>query len=232
MKRFWLILATFLGLALQAVPASAALTLSCAGDPCTGGNAGFNYGTILLTQLGSGVAGDSNNAVRVTVTLASGYKFATGTSNYAIEWNVTGNPALTISNLSNSSNFTPQSAASGQLYQAAPVLQGNPFSKNPNNCSGANAAGCFQYAIAHTAGTDTQLIFDVTKAGGLLISNFTTTSNGYTFASRIMSTSGGGDSFYVATNAAAVPEPQTWLMMIAGLGLFVAVRRRYRAQPH
>jgi hypothetical protein len=226
MKRFWLILAAFLGLALQAVPASASLTLSCKADPCTGGNGGQNYGSILLTQLGSGVAGDTNNAVRITVTLASGYKFATGASAYAIEWNVASNPALTISNVSNTTDFTPKSAASGQLYQAAPVQSGTPFSKNANNCNGANAAGCFQYAIAHTAGTDTTLTFDVTKAGGLLISNFATSSNGYTFAAKIITTGGTGDGFYVATNATPVPEPGTWLMMIAGLGVLFALYRR------
>jgi len=37
---------------------------------------------------------------------------------------------------------------------------------------------------------------------------------------------GTGDGFYVATNATPVPEPGTWLMMIAGLGVLFALYRR------
>lgn len=222
MKRVWLILATFLGLALQAVPASAALTLSCSGDPCTGSNAGQNYGTVSFSN---GAAGH----IIVTVQLAAGYKFDTGNTSstaYAIEWNVTGSPALTVTvNGSNAGDFTQQNMTAGTHLFVA-----NPFSKNANNCNGANAAGCFNYAISHTSGTDTSLVFDITKSGGLLLSDFAATTNGYYFASRIISTAPDSIAFFAAANASPVPEPQTWLLMIAGLGVFIALRRKYRPQ--
>src|SRR5690349_18773760 len=95
MKRLWLILATFMGLAATALPASADIqwTLSCSDTPCTGSNANHNFGTVVAKQIGTG----SSAYVEVTITLASNpggnpptknYFLATG-QHTGIDWNMT-----------------------------------------------------------------------------------------------------------------------------------------------
>ena len=74
MKRVWFILAAFLGLAVSALPASAAIqySLSCSTAACTAAGGSINYGTVTLTPSGSG----SSAKVTVSVSLAAGYRFA------------------------------------------------------------------------------------------------------------------------------------------------------------
>jgi MYXO-CTERM domain-containing protein len=223
MRHLWFILTAFLGLALQAVPASAALTytLNCSTKMCTGSGGNNNFGTVGLTQ---GASGD----VVVTVTLAANETFANLSSGYAILWNITGNPGLTITPQgSNAGDFAVQNNGNPNLYLASP------FGHNNNNCSGANATSCFDYAVARNniSGSDTQLVFDVTSSAGLVLSNFDGTSEGFAFAAMIYQ-SGNNTPFYVASNGTPVPEPQTWTMSIAGLaglaGLLMLQRRRRR----
>jgi len=212
MKFLWLTFAAILGLALQAVPASASLTytLNCSVNPCAGSNATNNYGTVDIQQ-------GANGHVTVTVNLAANEKFADLSSGYAILWNISGSPGLTISlQGSNSGNFAVQNSGNPSDYLA------NPFGNNPNNCNGGNAVSCFDYAVAHNngAGTDTSLIFDVTKSGGLVLTDFVATTvgglPGFTFAAKILQT-GNSTAFYVAANAAHVSEPHS--LAIAGAGL-------------
>ncbi|HYS45445.1 MAG TPA: PEP-CTERM sorting domain-containing protein [Rhizomicrobium sp.] len=231
MKRFWFILAAFLGLAVQAVPASADMvyTLTCDTVACSSPT---NYGTVTLHQLGSGTVADPYT-VEVTVNLAvAGNHFAGSGAGYAINWNITGNPDLTTTlvptnashpllagEIYDTSHFAIQdSTASGNTYKASPF--------------GNNA---WEYAIDYTlnggnASNDNKLIFDVTKAGGLLLSNFAPTAAGFMFAVDIFK-SPNGPTFVVA---AKVPEPETWLLFLAGLagltGLVMLQRRRQLAR--
>jgi len=228
MRHLWFILAVFLGLALQAVAASAGVTytLNCSVNPCTGTSANNNYGTVQLTPGGAG-------HVVVTVTLAGSEAFANLASGYAVLWDISGSPNLTITPQStNAGNFAGQNNGNSSLYLASPFGH-----NNSNNCNGFNANSCFDYGIArnNVAGSDNVLVFDVTSSAGLLLSNFTATSEGFSFAAMIYQ-SGNSTPFYVASNATPVPEPQTWTMSIAGLtglaGLvFLRRRRRYPAGP-
>jgi len=219
MKRFWFVLAALLGLAVQAVPASADMvyTLNCNGAPCTGGAAGHNYGTVTLQTV-------SSTKVRVIVDLAApgaaaNEKFASSAAGYAIAWDITGDPALTNVTINsatpNASHFSVQSFAAGGNYKASPFT------------SGANGNG-FNYAIDHTSGTDTKLVFDVTLSTGLALGNFIKNPN-YFFAVDI---SISGNTFNVAANqpGVKVPEPGTWTLSIAGMaglaGLVMLQRRR------
>lgn len=229
MRQLWLILAVFLGLALQAVPASAGLTytLNCSVNPCTGANATNNYGTVQL------LPGASSGHVSVTVTLATNETFANLSSGYAILWDISGSPNLTIAlQGSNAGNFAIQNGGQPSLYLASP------FGHNNNNCSGGNASSCFDYAIArkNISGTDSTLVFDVTSSAGLALTDFVGTNlggnPGFTFAAMI--NVGSGAAMNVASNGTPVPEPQTWTMSLAGLlglaGLVLLRRRRYLAK--
>ena len=219
-----LVWAAFLALALQAVPASAGLsyTLNCTVNPCSGGAAGNNYGTV---NLAAGAAGH----VTVTVTLAANEKFADQSSGYGILWSINGDPNLTVTlQGSNASDFTVQNSGNASHYLA------NPFGNNPNNCNGNNANSCFDYAVAHKngSGTDTTLAFDVTSSTGLVLSDFVANNQGFSFAAMILQT-GNSTPFYVASNGTPVAEPQTWTMSLAGLLILglVKLQRRRRSVP-
>jgi hypothetical protein len=209
MKRLGLILAALMGLAVQVVPASAAVqyTLDCTTVACTGGGFG-NYGTVTLTQ--SGAVGAET--IHVTVALVSGYQFGTKDTN-SLLWNGTGNTdTLTVTGMtSDASAFAIQGSGANGTY-----IPASPF----------NATGAFDYAINRTnnGGTPTTLSFDVTKSGGLTLLNFATGNDGgaFFFGSVIRATAS-GDNFFVASN---VPEPQTWLMFFAGLAVLPVLQFR------
>jgi hypothetical protein len=238
MKRFWLILAMFLGLASTAVPASADIqwTLGCSDSPCTGSNANHNYGTVTAVQIGTGV----NAKVEVTIKLAANnYLLATG-SHIGIAWDMSIIPgAITVLTQdpppvgvvhSDASKFTTQ-ALNGSYDD-------QPFTSGQN--------GNFNYAITPTASgggaaTETSIVFDLTKAGGLTLSNtlFGHNAGGYYWAVDIgyncVVPAGKSERKCASTGVVAansyvnVPEPGTWTMSIAGLaGLtgLMALRRR------
>src|SRR3954465_15799400 len=117
MKRFWLILTVFLGLASTAVPASAALvfTLNCDKNGCSNAK---NFGKVTLVQKGSGTAADPYH-VRVDVNLISANNHFAGTgAGYAINWNVTGDPSLTTTKIATPANSAHPPVA-GQIYNTA-----------------------------------------------------------------------------------------------------------------
>jgi hypothetical protein len=214
MKRFWLALATLLGLAVQAMPASAAFTwtytLNCqVGPTCTGSNATKDFGTVQLLQVGTG----TNAKIQVTVSLLNGWSFDNNNSsnnNYALAWSLNGNPDTTISNVTN--HFVAlNSGNNNHTYAASPFTTGS-------SCS---LSSCFDYAIKDTGSSSTNdktLVFDVTKSNGLAISSilnpFIADSAGFYFAAYIHK---GDTSMFVGSNADPVPEPMTWTMSIAGL---------------
>ena len=200
-------------------------TLNCSTKKCTGNGGNNNFGTVVLTQGATG-------HVTVSVTLAANETFANLSSGYAILWDITGSPDLTITPQgSNASDFAVQNSGNPNLYLASP------FGKNNNNCNAANATSCFDYAVARNniSGSDTKLVFDVTSTNGISLSSFAGTSLGFSFAAMI-NQSGNSTPFYVASNGTPVPEPQTWTMSIAGLAglaglLMLQRRRRHRARP-
>lgn len=218
MKRFWLILATSMGLAAMAVPASAAVqyTLNCNGvATCSG-----NYGTVSLTQ--SGAVG--SESIHVVVSLASGFTFDANNT-HSLLWNGLTNDTLTVTNLTgNASAFGVVAGGANGAIAASPFT---------------TSTQLFDYAIdrSNNSGSPTSLSFDVTKTGGLTLANFATGNDGgvYFFASAIHQNSN-NTNFFVASNQAGitVPEPGTVTMSIAGLmglvGFAMLQRRRKLAR--
>lgn len=235
MKRLWLVLTVFLGLASTAVPASAALvfTLNCDKNGCAN-----NYGTVTLNQVGAGtVANPYHVEVEVNLIAANNHFAGTG-AGYAINWNITGNPSLTT-NLIATAPASAHPPVAGQIYSTThfhiedntvtgKTYKASPFSDN------------WMYAIDYNQSgggvtDDNRLLFDVKKTtGNLLLSNFTTTDGVY-FAVDIYNTAT-GKTFVVAANdpGITVPEPGTWTVSMAGLaglaGLMMLQRRRKLAR--
>ena len=225
MRRILLSLAAILALALSASPAAADALYTLNQGGSLGPTPG-TYGTVNLHQVGSG----SSAYVTVTVTLAAGSKFVGTGAGYAITWNITGNPALSSVTVTsaNAANFTVQgfnpSAGGYARYKASPFTGGS---------CGATTASCFMYAIDYnisgSGGSDTSLVFDVKKSGGLLLSDFAASSSGYYFAADILFA---GKTGNVASNGPPVyvPEPGTLMLVGAGIGGVAAYRRRRRKQ--
>ena len=229
MKRVWLILTAFLGLAGMSIPASADVvyTLGCTAVVC---GSPANYGTVTLKQLGSG----SSSHVEITVNLkVAGNNFAGTGAGYGFAWNVTGNPDLTTTLIPTNAGHP---LLAGEIYNTSHfAIQDNtnpgfgykmtPFGNN------------WMYAIEYTqnggsASNDNKLIFDVTKTGGLLISDFSAL-NGFMFAADLYLSNGPCNPTCVVA-AKGIPEPQTWLLFFAGLAgitaLVVLQRRRKLAR--
>jgi hypothetical protein len=216
MKRFLMGLAVFAGMAGLAAPASANIvnyTLNCSSVACASPT---TYGTVSLND------GITAGHVVVTVSLAPNTFAGTG-AGFAINWNIVttgGDPAPPLTTVLgaatggyNPSHFTIMDNTDGtKTYMASPF--------------GSN----WEYAIDYNqnggnAGNDTKLVFDVTKSGGLALTDFQA-NNGFMFAVDIWQATN-GPTFVVA---AKVPEAQTWLMFFAGLAgltaLVVMQRRR------
>jgi hypothetical protein len=156
------------------------------------------FGTVLLTQL-------SNTTVEVTVTLNStlfpGIGFVNSAGKEALDFNIAGNPAIAVTNLTTGFSFP------GEKLDAPPF-------------------GTFMYGVhcdvCGNGGSNPytgQLVFDVSLVGGgnLSILNFNANSAGAFFATDIWAN---GATFDVG---AETPEPATfWLMggALALLGLF------------
>jgi len=212
MKRFWLILATLLGLAATSVPASADLVYTLAVD--SDFSTGHNFGTVTLHQnVGN------TTSVMVTVqlnTTIAGMGFANTNAGYAIAWDLNGGvPDLIAVNAATpNSGLFSVATTSGSYFGD---YKGSPFT------SGANGNG-FNYAIDYTGATNAGnnlLVFDVTRSTGLALSDFIGNPN-YRFAVDIITTAGSTRNV-----AVRVPEPRTWALFFAGLfGLTVLRRRR------
>jgi hypothetical protein len=236
MKRFWLILAAFSGLAMTAAPASADVqwTLN------QGGSLGPNnvtYGTVIAKQKGTG----TSQYVEVTITLAGNNYFIASGSHSGIAWDMSVTP----------DTITAASIVSGNASAFTPRPLNGSYDDQPFT-SGAN--GNFNFAITPVAGsggagTEQTITFDLTKSGvGLALTNivghlntlFTPNNGGYFWAVDIgLNCSGSPGSLSCAGGTGVVaakgdptifvPEPGSWTMSfagLAGLSALMMVRRR------
>jgi hypothetical protein len=215
MTRYGLILAALLALAVQAAPASAAPVYQLNQQGNWGVLPAGGFGTVTLTQL-------TSTEVQVSVDItASGYFFNSLGNSYALTWSldVAGATVSNITASSDSSDFSNQAYSSTGTYAASP------FTSSPCSTSG----NCFTDAILFEPSSFstqiTTLSFDITKSGGLSLSNFVTDNKGDYFATDL---GHGGTRNYMQNFAASVPEPATWLLFFGGLIGLTLLRLRRR----
>ncbi len=167
-------------------------------DGCTGTCGTGPFGTVTVTE-------PSVGQLDFTVALNAGIDFhaTDDPQHHALVFDLVGNPTITIAGLP--SPFTANGPQSAGTISAAPF-------------------GSFEYVINYPrppVGSISSFSFSAT-AGGLTLGSLEPNANGVWFAVDITGTNG------LTGNVAAIPEPEAYAMLLAGLGLlgFLARRRK------
>jgi hypothetical protein len=221
MKRVALAIAVFLGAAVQAVPAAADVTytLDCNSVAC---GTQTNYGSVTLHPFGSGTGAGVHVTVDLTTASATETFVGTG-AGYAVNWNISGNPNLSVTNITPATGCPLNCYFQLQDNAAGGTTNGKPNFSYKASPFGSNWMYAIDYGPNGSTGTDNKLQFDVTKSGGLVLTDFVA-ADGFYFAVDIFRDN---NTFVVASNT-FVPEPGTWMMLIAGMGLMFMMQRRRR----
>ena len=191
----------------DAIGTTALYTLTL--DGCSGSCGAGPFGTITLVQTATGV-------VTVTETLAAGVAFVATGAGKSLEFNLNGDPAITIGSLT--SGFASTGPATASTFGSFDYSV---------SCAGIS---CGPGASVVNPGP---LSFTVTDAAGVNVSNFIGNDGGFFFASDVLGVTGktgdvaaGPGTVTPPPPPASTPEPSSLLLFGTGLAAAAGLARR------
>ena len=203
------LLITGASVGFSSIASASTLTYNLTTNDCSSGCGSGPFGTVTVSSI-------SSTEVSVNLTLAANEVFAVTGAGDALLFDLTGNPTISISNLT--TGFSADRIASGGSIHAG-------------------GTGHWQYDIVCSGcgnGTSSPNLsgpinFDVTVAGGITPASFIQNDNSLFFATDIGVSNGrGGYSTgdVAAPSVSATPLPAALPLFIGGLGMIGLLSRR------
>ena len=212
-----LVAAALFVLPLTALAQSATYPLTS--DHCTNGCGPQqpSFGNVVVSDLGGG-------ALSFAVTLLNGNGFVNTGVPLTFGFDLAGNPTITFTSLT-AGWLIPNAINLNQ--QAANTALSGPDAYR------MSATGVWEYGVlwnaqGGSAGTGGPLNFRI-SGNGLTLASLQQNPEGNFFAVDIISGTTGATGVIDASVALTVPEPETYGMLLAGLGLMAFIARRRRA---